>query len=101
MGDSTVAQTFAISVGATRLSLWYDVFCPDRVAYDWAMAMLTDVTSGVTSTPLPKTCVNGSGWVNVVVPVVAGHRVTLTLVNHDDNYPGDPTYTLFDDIALR
>lgn len=23
----------------------------------------------------------------------AGHSVTITLKNHDDTYPGDPTYT--------
>jgi hypothetical protein len=30
----------------------------------------------------------------------AGHNVTLTLISKDDNYPGDPTYTLFDDVSL-
>jgi len=24
---------------------------------------------------------------------------TLTLTSHDDNYAGDPTFTLFDDVA--
>jgi hypothetical protein len=32
---------------------------------------------------------------------VAGHSYTLTLLNHDDNYPSDPTYTLFDDVTLQ
>jgi serine protease len=31
--------------------------------------------------------------------VTAGHSYTLTLTSHDDNYPGDPTYTLYDDVA--
>jgi len=26
--------------------------------------------------------------------------VTLTLVNHDDNFPVDATYTLYDDVVL-
>jgi len=30
----------------------------------------------------------------------AGHRVTLTLVSHDDNYSADPSYTLYDDVQL-
>src|SRR5205823_11834984 len=30
----------------------------------------------------------------------AGHSVTLTLSNHDDNNAGDPTYTLYDDVAI-
>ena len=32
--------------------------------------------------------------------VTAGHSYTLTLVSHDDNYAGDPTYTLYDDVAF-
>ena len=32
--------------------------------------------------------------------LVGGHSYTLTLLSHDDNYAGDPTYTLFDDVAL-
>jgi hypothetical protein len=31
---------------------------------------------------------------------MAGHSYTLTLTSHDDNYPTDPTYTLFDDVAV-
>src|ERR1043165_69758 len=30
----------------------------------------------------------------------AGHSVTLTLANHDDNYAGDATYTYFDDVSV-
>jgi len=32
--------------------------------------------------------------------VTAGHAYALTLISHDDNYPSDPTYTLYDDVAL-
>jgi len=32
---------------------------------------------------------------------VAGHSYTLTLTNHDDNCPIDPTYTLFDDVSTH
>jgi hypothetical protein len=31
----------------------------------------------------------------------AGHGVTLTLTSHDDNYARDPTWTLFDDVAVQ
>jgi hypothetical protein len=31
---------------------------------------------------------------------MAGHSYTLTLTSHDDNNPGDPTFTLFDDVAV-
>jgi len=30
-----------------------------------------------------------------------GHNVTLTLTSHDDNYAADPTYTLYDDVAVQ
>jgi len=32
--------------------------------------------------------------------VTAGHSYTLTLIDHDDGYAGDPTYTLYDDLAI-
>ena len=75
--------------------------CPDTVTYDWATATLKDNTTGTTSTPLAKTCVNpSSGWRQVSAAVTAGQSYSLTLTSHDDNYPGDPTYTVFDDAAL-
>ena len=32
--------------------------------------------------------------------LTVGHSYTLTLVSHDDNYSADPTYTLYDDVAV-
>ncbi len=29
-----------------------------------------------------------------------GDSYTLTLTSHDDGWPGDATYTLFDDVAV-
>ena len=40
------------------------------------------------------------GGTVVTASVVAGHSYTLTLVNHDDNFSSDPTYTRFDDVGL-
>jgi serine protease len=37
----------------------------------------------------------------VSAPVTAGHVYTLTLVSHDDDYAGDPTYTLYDDVTVQ
>jgi Putative Ig domain/Ricin-type beta-trefoil lectin domain len=98
-GDSNIFQTFTAAVGDTTLSFWYNVTCPDTVTFDWATATLTDNTSGTTSTPLARTCVSNSGWQKVTTPIMAGHSYTLTLTSHDDNNPGDPTFTLFDDVA--
>ncbi|QKV80677.1 hypothetical protein [Amycolatopsis sp. Hca4] len=99
-GDASIAQTFTVPSGVTQLSFWYSVTCPDTVTYDWATAALKDNTSGTTTTPLAKTCTNGAGWKQITAAVTAGHSYTLTLASHDDNYTGDPTYTLYDDIKL-
>jgi hypothetical protein len=99
-GDSSIAQTFTVPSGSGSLSFWYRVVCPDTVTYDWATATLKDNTAGTTATVLAKTCSNSGTWAQVTANVTAGHSYTLTLISHDDNYPGDPTYTLYDDVAL-
>ena len=55
------------------------------------------------SNPFPfwvRTCSNTGVWVNARTTLTGAHSYTLTLVDHDDNYPGDPTYTLFDDVVI-
>lgn len=99
-GDSTLSQTFTVPSGNNTLSFYYNVHCPDTLTYDWATATLSDNTANTTATPLARTCVNGSGWKQVTSSVTAGHSYTLTLINHDDNWPSDPTYTDFDSVAL-
>jgi hypothetical protein len=98
--DSSIVQTFTVPSGLSELSFWYQVVCPDTVQYDWATATLEDDTAGSTSTVLPHVCSKSGAWTQVIAPVTAGHSYTLTLVNHDDNYPSDPTFTLFDDVTL-
>ena len=99
-GDSTISQTFTVPGGSGTLSFWYQVHCPDTLQFDWATATLKDNTSNTTTTILAKTCNNNATWVKVSASVTAGHSYTLTLVSHDDNFAGDPTFTLFDDVAL-
>jgi hypothetical protein len=99
-GDSTISQTFTVPSGMGTLSFWYQVHCPDTVTYDWATATLKDNTSNTTTTMLSKTCTNSGAWVQASTGVTAGHSLTITLVSHDDNYPSDPTYTLYDDVVL-
>jgi hypothetical protein len=98
-GDSSISQSFTAPAGATGLSLWYKMSCPDAVTYDWATVTLADTTSGTTATLLPRTCATGS-WTQVTGVLTAGHGYRITLVSHDDNYPGDPTITLFDDVSI-
>ena len=99
-GDSTIAQTVTAPTGSSTLSFWYEVVCPDTVTYDWATATLKDNTTSTTTTVLAKTCSNTGTWSKVTASVTAGHSYTLTLVSHDDNYAGDPTYTLYDDVSI-
>jgi len=100
--DSTAAQTFTLPSNASTLTFWYANTCPDTVTYDWATATLKDNVTGTTSTVLAKTCTTTAAWTQVSANVAssAGHSVTLTLTNHDDNYAGDATYTYFDDVAV-
>ncbi|MGI8608444.1 MAG: COG1470 family protein [Candidatus Dormibacteria bacterium] len=100
-GDSSIAQTFTAPSGTSSLSAWYLVSCPDTVSYDWATVTLRDNTARTTTTVLARTCASNSTWQQVTAAIRAGHSYTLTLLSHDDNYAGDPTYTLYDDIVLR
>jgi hypothetical protein len=100
-GDSSVAQTFTAPAGSSRLTFWYRIVCPDTVTYDWATATLKDNTANTTATVLPKTCTNSSTWVQASATVTPGHSYTLTLIDHDDNYASDPTYTLYDDVVVQ
>ena len=60
------------------------------------------------ATPRPRqpprccriTCSNSGAWVNRTVTLIGGHVYTLTLIDRDDNYATDPTYTLFDDVTV-
>jgi hypothetical protein len=99
-GDSSIAQTFMVPSGSATLRFWYQVHCPDTLTYDWATATLLDNTASTSTTVLAPTCSNGGPWTQVTAPVTPGHSYTLTLVSHDDNYPSDPTYALYDDVAL-
>jgi hypothetical protein len=100
-GDSNISQTFIAPAGTTKVSFWYKMTCPDTVRYDWATATLRDNTTGTTTTILAKICSTSSTWVQDSATITAGHSYTLTLISHDDNYPGDATYTLFDDVTTQ
>lgn len=99
-GDSTLTQTFTAPTGATGLSFWFKMTCPDTVTYDWMIVTLKNNTAGTTTTLVPKTCMTNAAWVSATAAITAGSSYTLTLTSHDDDYSGDPTYTLFDDVAL-
>jgi len=98
-GNSSIAQTFTAPTGTSHLTFYYNVNCPDTVTYDWATATLKDNTTGRTTTVLPRTCNTNNTWVKVTATITAGHSYTITLTSRDDNYPGDPTATKYDDVS--
>jgi hypothetical protein len=99
-GDSSIVQTFTSPAAGGTLSFWYKITCPDTLTYDWATATLKDNVTGTTSTILAKVCTNNGTWVKVTAAVTGSRSYTLTLVSHDDNYAGDATYTLCDDVQI-
>ena len=99
-GDSSISQAFSAPAAGGVLTFFYNLRCPDTVSYDWATATLRDSTTGTTSTLLPHVCANNSGWTAISASLTGGDTYTLTLVSHDDGFAGDPTYTLFDDVAI-
>ena len=100
--DSTLAQTFTLPSNASTLSFWYANTCPDTLTYDWVTATLKDNVTGTTTTVLAKTCTTTALWSQVSTNVAsnAGHSMTLTITNHDDNYAGDATFTYVDDVVV-
>jgi len=102
-GDSSLSQTFTVPSAKSKLSFWYQGHCTGTVSVDWATVTLTDNVTGRTTTLLNNTCTNSNTWVQQVIKLskFAGHSVTLTLINHDNNNPASPTFTLFDDIAIQ
>lgn len=99
--DSTLAQTVTVPTGASSLTLWYQPHCPDTLTYDQEQVIITDNTVGGSSMAL-NVCSNSGSWTMLTTSMsaYAGHSITITLKNHDDNYATDPTYTYFDDVAI-
>src|SRR5206468_883525 len=52
------------------------------------------------STVVARTCNNNGVWVSASATLTASRSYTLTLIDHDDAYPSDPTYTLYDDVSI-
>ena len=99
--DSSIQQQIVLPAGTPLLSFWYKIVCPDAVDFDWATAVVTSTSGTVLATPLPQSC-NNAGWTQASADLTAwaGQTVVIALENHDDNNASDPTYTLYDDVAI-
>ncbi len=100
-GNSTLTQTVAIPSGSSTLSFWYQPHCTDTITYDQIQMQIRN-TSGATLATVLNVCSNSGVWTNVVfnTSAYAGQNVVLWFNDHDDNYAGDPTYFLLDDVSL-
>jgi hypothetical protein len=101
-GDSTMQQTVSVPAGSPTLTFWYQPHCPDTITYDQEQ-MEVRSTSGTILATVLNTCSNSGAWTKASFSMgaYAGTNVVLWFNNHDDNYPTDATYTLFDDISLQ
>ena len=99
-GASILRQTFVVPAGKTRLNVWWQGRCSDKVSKAWATVVLKRNTSGKKSTLLARTCVRKGAWKKVSVRVTPGHSYTVQLVNHDDGVKATPNRTYFDDVTL-
>ncbi|HXK14146.1 MAG TPA: hypothetical protein VNH45_06390, partial [Gaiellaceae bacterium] len=100
-GDSTLTQAVVIPSGNSRLTFWYQPHCPDTITYDQIQLQIRNTAGTTLATPL-NVCSNSGAWTQVTfdTSAYAGQTVVLRLNVHDDGYPTDPTYALFDDIAV-
>jgi hypothetical protein len=100
-GNSIVTQTVAIPSGNSRLAFWYQPHCPDTLTYDQIQMQIRN-TSGATLATVLNVCTNTGAWTQAAWDTSqwAGQNVILWFNVHDDNYPSDPTYSLFDDVAV-
>ena len=101
-GDSVMRQTVTVPAAGGTLSFWYQPHCPDTLTYDQEQMQIRN-TSGATLLTVLNVCSNSGAWTQVIQDLSAyrGQAIVLGFNNHDDNYAGDPTYTLFDDISVR
>jgi hypothetical protein len=100
-GNSTLTQTVAIPSGSSRLTFWYQPHCPDTLTYDQIQMQLRS-TSGSTLATVLNVCSNSGAWTQVSfdTSAYAGQSVVLWFNVHDDGWASDPTYALFDDVAV-
>src|SRR5205807_6976068 len=96
-GNSTRTQTVTVPTGSSSLSFWYQPHCPDTLTYDQIQMQIRN-TSGSTLATLLNVCSNSTSWSQVSFNTApyAGQTVVLWFNVHDDGYPSDPTYSLFD-----
>ncbi|MFL6026138.1 MAG: hypothetical protein ACJ72K_04335, partial [Friedmanniella sp.] len=98
-GDSILSQTFTVPTDRSKLSVWWQGRCSDKVRKGWAGGFVKNNTTGELSTLLAPTCANGSDWRSAEVAVTPGQSYTVQLVSHDAT-KRTRNRTYFDDVRL-
>jgi hypothetical protein len=101
-GDSSIYQQISIPAsGSTTLSFWYELSSLDTIQYDWQRAYVTDSSNNVLLTVF-NVCETVSAWTESTTDLTAfaGKTVRIWFLDHDDGYPGDPTYMRIDDVSV-
>jgi hypothetical protein len=100
-GNSTLTQTVTVPPGSPRLTFWYQPHCTDTIAYDQIQMQIRN-TAGTRLATVLNVCSNSGVWTQVSydMSAYANQTVVLWFNDHDDNWPGDPTYFLLDDISV-
>jgi hypothetical protein len=100
-GNSTLTQTVTVPAGSPRLTFWYQPHCTDTIQYDQIQMQIRS-TAGTRLATVLNACSNSGLWTQVSYGMsgFANQTVVLWFNDHDDNWPGDPTYFLLDDISV-
>jgi hypothetical protein len=100
-GNSTLTQTVTVPPASPRLTFWYQPHCTDSIQYDQIQMQIRN-TAGTRLATVLNVCSNSGAWTQVSydMSAYANQTVVLWFNDHDDNWPGDPTYFLLDDIAV-
>ena len=100
---STVNQTLTLPIGTHTLTYSYQQSCPDTITHDWANATIRDLTALHTYNVQLKTCINDGLWHQITYDLtpMAGHKIRLTLSNHDNLIAGTATHTNWDAITIN
>jgi hypothetical protein len=101
-GNSILQQTVVVPSGSPALTFWYQPHCPDTLTYDQIQMQIRS-TAGANLATVLNVCSNSGAWTQVSYSMAAfaGQTVVLWLNVHDDNWPTDPTWALFDDVVLK
>jgi hypothetical protein len=96
--DSKLSQTFTAPSSGT-ISFHYRMVCNDIVVWDWFTVSLKNLTTGQSVTVVPRMC-KTTAFQQASAPITAGHRYEITFLNHDDNWPGDASWSYVDEVTI-